>query len=805
MYCGMSGIFSPLLKLIQPEIRLEKRAVTATGRSASRTCTRNRARKILFGGILVFAPALLFPGARAVAGPTPLNTLAAVTALDNAQARKALPVDFEATVVFSRGYQNILFVEDGKDAIFVRPPNQTPFAVGDRLRVHGKTQNSFRPIVVSDTLTLIAHGARPKPIQASFWDLLRADLDCHLISVRGRVRAANVNGANGQTPRDARLQLVTDGGHFEADVGSADIDALRRLLDADVEVTGASAGKFDDKMQQTGAVLYVASIQDIRVLRPAASQPSALPITPMDRILEGQRITDISLRTRVHGTITYYEPGVAVALQDGRKSLWIETRTQQPLTIGDQADASGFPAELDRILTLKDGEIEDRHIPGVATPFAAANWEQLAFWSENRPVGHENDLVSIAGRVVTQMREPSQDDYVLNAGGRLFSAIWRHPAIMPSGPMRQVPVGAMVRVTGICTIPNLSAINPGSYVPFQILLRTPGDVAMVARPPLLTMRNLVVLLGILLVVLILAIARAWALERKVRRQAGAMAQLEHRRSEILERINSGRPLAEVLEQVAALVSSRLKGAACWIEVAGGATLGNRPAQLSSEPSASREITGHGGATLGYVRAAVPAATASRGEEWGAMEMGAGLAALAIETHRLYADLTYRSEFDALTDVHNRFSLDKCLDEQVRQAREHATVFGLIYMDLDDFKQVNDLYGHHVGDLYLQEVSARMKRQMRPGDILARLGGDEFAILVPQVRNRAVVEEIKHRLQSCFAAAFMVEGHALKGSGSTGIAMYPEDGATSDALLHAADEAMYDEKNRKRTLVDEPAG
>jgi diguanylate cyclase (GGDEF)-like protein len=283
-----------------------------------------------------------------------------------------------------------------------------------------------------------------------------------------------------------------------------------------------------------------------------------------------------------------------------------------------------------------------------------------------------------------------------------------------------------------------------------------------------------------------------------------MAQLEHRRSEILEHINSGRPLAEVLEQVAALVSSRLNGAACWIEVAHGATLGFRPAEKGSAPEASREIVGHGGASLGHVHAAVPAAAAARGEEWHALEMGAGLAALAIETHRLYADLTYRSEFDALTDVHNRFSLDKRLDEQVRQAREDATVFGLIYVDLDDFKQVNDLYGHRVGDAYLQEVSARMKRQLRPGDILARLGGDEFAILVPQVRSRAVVEDIARRLDACFAAPFTVEGHALNGSGSVGIAMYPEDGATSDELLHAADEAMYDEKNRKRALIEEPA-
>ena len=105
-------------------------------------------------------------------------------------------------------------------------------------------------------------------------------------------------------------------------------------------------------------------------------------------------------------------------------------------------------------------------------------------------------------------------------------------------------------------------------------------------------------------------------------------------------------------------------------------------------------------------------------------MGAGLAALAIETRRLYTDLLRRSEFDLLTDIQNRFSLEKHLDALIERARETAGIFGLIYIDLDGFKLVNDRYGHQVGDLYLQEAAARMKHQLRPGDILARLGGDD---------------------------------------------------------------------------------
>jgi diguanylate cyclase (GGDEF)-like protein len=124
---------------------------------------------------------------------------------------------------------------------------------------------------------------------------------------------------------------------------------------------------------------------------------------------------------------------------------------------------------------------------------------------------------------------------------------------------------------------------------------------------------------------------------------------------------------------------------------------------------------------------------------------------------------------------------------------------LIYIDLDKFKQVNDLYGHQFGDLYLQEVSLRMKRQLRNVDMLARLGGDEFAVLLPQVGNRATVEEIAQRLEYSFDEPFAIEGQFLHGTASIGIALYPEDGATKDDLLSAADGAMYVTKNANRAV------
>jgi diguanylate cyclase (GGDEF)-like protein len=305
----------------------------------------------------------------------------------------------------------------------------------------------------------------------------------------------------------------------------------------------------------------------------------------------------------------------------------------------------------------------------------------------------------------------------------------------------------------------------------------------------------------LLVTVLTVGTRGWYLERRVRRQTTELAYIERRRSRILEDINGSRPLAEIVDQITELVSFKLKGAPCWCQIAGGALLGNCPKNLAGMRILRHEIPSRSGPPLGELFAAFDPLTQPREIESEALSMAVGLATLAIETRRLYSDLRRRSEFDQLTDIHNRFSLDTALDAQIDEARQQAAIFGLIYIDLDDFKQVNDLYGHRIGDLFLQQVALRMKRQLRPQDTLARLGGDEFAVLVPLVHSRADAQEIALRLERSFDEPYPVEGVILHPAASVGIALYPEDATTKDGLLNAADAAMYNAKNTRRQITE----
>ncbi len=281
---------------------------------------------------LVLAAAILTATALAAqaAPPAPLTTLHAAATLSNADALHHAPVSFEATVTYFRSYDQDLFVQEGGDAIYVHATTRLKLTPGDRVRVRGTMHESFHPFVESDDITIAGRGALPRPEQPSFEQMIQGNTDCRFVTERAVVRSADlVPNPRSHIP-STYLRMYVDGGMADANVDSDDANALKNLLDAEVQITGAVSGHFDNKMQQTGILFHIQSLDGVKILKPAGSDPWSLPITPMDRIIAGYRSVNQSQRIRVQGTITYYQPGVALVLQDGSKSLWIETRELQP-------------------------------------------------------------------------------------------------------------------------------------------------------------------------------------------------------------------------------------------------------------------------------------------------------------------------------------------------------------------------------------------------------------------------------------------------------------------------------------------
>jgi diguanylate cyclase (GGDEF)-like protein/PAS domain S-box-containing protein len=166
---------------------------------------------------------------------------------------------------------------------------------------------------------------------------------------------------------------------------------------------------------------------------------------------------------------------------------------------------------------------------------------------------------------------------------------------------------------------------------------------------------------------------------------------------------------------------------------------------------------------------------------------------------------WSASHDGLTRLANRSLFQEKLDEAVGIAREKGLAVGVLVLDLDHFKQVNDTLGHDVGDALLKMVAGRLREVARSNDTVARLGGDEFAIVVPELRSEIDLIQLARRIQDRMREPFVHQGRLLDCRISSGAAMFPEHGTTTEEVLKNADMALYAAKaaGRGTMMMFEP--
>jgi diguanylate cyclase (GGDEF)-like protein/PAS domain S-box-containing protein len=159
-------------------------------------------------------------------------------------------------------------------------------------------------------------------------------------------------------------------------------------------------------------------------------------------------------------------------------------------------------------------------------------------------------------------------------------------------------------------------------------------------------------------------------------------------------------------------------------------------------------------------------------------------------------IAHMAHYDALTDLPNRVLFREQIERELQKAAA-GKQFALLYVDIDEFKGINDSLGHHVGDELLKNVAARIRGCIRKDDLIARLGGDEFAVIQTAVAGQGDVVEFVTRLQEAIRQPYHCLGHQLSTDASIGIALAPQDGTDLDQLVKSADLAMYGAKAEGR--------
>jgi diguanylate cyclase (GGDEF)-like protein/PAS domain S-box-containing protein len=160
-------------------------------------------------------------------------------------------------------------------------------------------------------------------------------------------------------------------------------------------------------------------------------------------------------------------------------------------------------------------------------------------------------------------------------------------------------------------------------------------------------------------------------------------------------------------------------------------------------------------------------------------------------------LQYMATHDGLTGLPNSVLLNARLDQALLRARRSGARVGVMFLDLDHFKDVNDSLGHRVGDLLLKELSRRIRGTLRQSDVLARVSGDEFVVVLEEFSDDDAPERVARKLLDEVRRPFSVEGHEIHVSVSLGLAVHPNDGEDGDTLLKNADAAMYHAKELGR--------
>jgi signal transduction histidine kinase len=418
------------------------------------------------------------------------RTAASILALPPEQAKLEHPALVHGVVTQSTDHG--LVVQDSTAGIWIYWESSGDFVPGDDVEVQGVAGTGrYAPVVKAFSVRKVGRAPLPIPKEATYKQLGAGAEECQYVSVTGTVRSVGVR--SGASPKQKLwLKIDMGDGFVSASFPGEDAAAASKLIDAVVKVNAAAMSTKNDNRQITSVTLSVPGLRNVTVLKPGPADPFAKPLTPIGRLMQYRSGTDYDHRVRVAGTVTFYNPGESLILEENGKALFVTTTQISDIALGDRVEALGFPAAQDSGPILQDAVL--RRV-AVGVPLTPARVRVRDICSGNL----NYNLISTEGQLLRRVREPSREVLLLQDESAIVLAELAQSRA--SGIIQLLREGSVVRITGISVLEVEGSWNYGlssaSAIQCKVLLRSPDDVVVMGPPSWWTTRHVLYIAAIL--------------------------------------------------------------------------------------------------------------------------------------------------------------------------------------------------------------------------------------------------------------------------------------------------------------------
>ena len=496
----------------------KKPAAGAPGMPSS-AFTRSAASRLrrIAAAVVTVLVSVAIPGVvRAQVGKTlPVLTQAAqIRRLTSQEAQRQYPIRLRGVLTYYMSEKRLTFFQDSTAGIYVNIVGKPPDAhTGDLVEVSGVSgAGFFAPEVEQPEIRVLGKAPLPAARRFALEDLLSGEQDSQFVEVRGIVHSARMEtmllAHRQEGVPELALVIASGRNKFKAWITKFDRTTdYSSLVDARVAVRGACGALFNEKRQLVGVQLFVAGTDQVQVVEPAPAEPYALPVLPTSHLMQFSPEMVSGHRIHVQGVATLCKPGKFLYVQDASGGVKVVSPQSDAVRIGDHLDVIGFPSAGQYAPVLDDGAFR-RLAPDAGAPTPVDLTRGAGLSSD-----HDAELIRIQGKLLGHSVEGDDLVLALDRNGATFSAVL--PYSRSSARMRSLPVGTLLKVTGVWSIEADEFRRPTS---FRVLLRSAEDGVVMELPSWWTSTRIFLVLVFLAIVVGLIAAWVIVLHRRVREQ-----------------------------------------------------------------------------------------------------------------------------------------------------------------------------------------------------------------------------------------------------------------------------------------------